>query len=63
MNFYEVTYEGSYLGGIAIVAADSEEEAIELVRTHKETSGFQKVAVEYIPVPGPCVLYNDNGDY
>ncbi len=63
MNFYEISYKGLWLGGIAVVAADSEAEAIELVRADPGTCGFSDVAVKQILVPGPCVLYNDNGDY
>jgi hypothetical protein len=67
MNFYRVTYPGRYLGATAIVAADSEEEAIELVnsdpRTHDGHDGKVAMKVFHIPVPGACVLYNDNGDY
>ncbi len=63
MPFYLVKYDGSYLGGAAVVAAESMGEAIGLVRDDRLTVCFEEVTVTEIPVVGSCVLYNDNGDY
>lgn len=60
MKYWDVTYDGSYLGGSAIVIAETPDEAIELVRNHKTTTNFKDVRAD--EVNGP-VLFNWNGDY
>jgi hypothetical protein len=53
-----------WLGGKAVVLAESEEQAIELVRSHRSTLEFEKVEVAAcVPVTEPVVIFNDNGDY
>ena len=59
-KIYEVTYEGSWFGGTAIVKAYTPEEAIELVRKDPRTTNFTRVDVEVIHSE---VLYNWDGDY
>jgi len=63
-KFYSVSYDGMYMGGIAIVVATSPDEAIELVRNHPQTVNFDSKQVPpYVTeIKGP-VLYNDTGDY
>lgn len=65
MYAYRVTYEGLWLGGKAIVIAANEEDAIELVRQHKNTVRFNKVNAEVITSfpTDVIVLDNSNGDY
>lgn len=58
---YRVDYEGSWLGGIAVVVAGSEEEAERLVEADPKTVDFKNVEVSLLD--GNGVLYNDNGDY
>lgn len=59
-NGHKVRYNGLWLGGIAIVAATCEDEAIQLVKEHPWTTSFTDVTVELVEGP---VLFNDNGDY
>ncbi|CCI88475.1 hypothetical protein BN79_047 [Yersinia phage phiR2-01] len=61
MNIFKVTYNGLWMGGVAIVVAETPEQAIELVKNHKDTIEFNRVDVELLEPTG--VLYNDNGDY
>ena len=62
MNLYKVTYEGLCMGGVAIVLAVNETQAIELVKEHENTVNFCSApTVELLPSNG--VIYNDNGDY
>ena len=65
LGVYKVEYDGSWLGGKAVVTARTRGEAIELVRGHEDTVGFTGVKVEIIEIDlkTPKVLYNDNGDY
>lgn len=64
-QIYEVRYEGVYLGGAAIVLADSETEAIGLVATHANTQSFFNPTTKLVTADfdNAAVLYNDNGDY
>ena len=63
-NIYEVSYHGLWLGGVAIVIADSEEEAIELVNQDSATVAFTNITTKVIQKGyAKGVLYNDNGDY
>lgn len=61
MKVFEVRYDGLWLGGKAIVIAETKEEAIELVRNHSSTISFEDVMVNELPSTG--VVHNDNGDY
>lgn len=61
MSIFKVTYNGLWMGGVAIVVAETPEQAIELVKNHKDTIEFNRVDVELLEPTG--VLYNDNGDY
>ena len=65
MNAYEVTYKGLWMGGSAIVIADSGERAIELVRADASTVCFEDVQARLITgnLVAPSVLHNDNGNY
>lgn len=61
-KFYKVRYSGMWLGGKAIVSADSAEQAIEMVRNDPNTANFSEVTAVELPV-SDGVLYNDNGDH
>ena len=63
LHVYHVTYSGSYLGGTAIVIAESEAEARRLVETHSSTCNFVSVDVEDMGEPKTGVFHNWNGDY
>ena len=60
-RLYEVTYDGLWLGGTAIVFATSPEDAIAQVAADSTTVGFKDVTVKLLPKNG--VVYNDNGNY
>ena len=57
-----VRYDGSYLGGRAVVWANDEKEALDLVRNHSKTCNFDERATATL-VEDPNVLYNWDGDY
>jgi len=62
LKFWEVSYRGLWLGGIAIVVAEGKDDAISKVKSHKATTNFKEVnTVQIYPVDG--VLHNNNGDY
>lgn len=61
MKIFRVNYSGLWMGGVAIVIAETKEDAIEQVRNHRTTLEFKNVTVEKLPSSG--VVYNDNGDY
>jgi hypothetical protein len=61
MDAYLVTYKGLWLGGKAIVIAENQDHALQLVKDHETTGRFTSVTVELLPSSG--VIYNDNGDY
>lgn len=61
MKNYTVRYGGSWLGGVSIVFAESEEEAIKKVEAHPMTINFTDVEVEENDMGG--VVYNNNGEY
>ncbi len=65
MKLYEVSYEGLWLGGIAIVLASSEYEAIKLVANHSNTVNPQSMTATLVTndLTKPLVIYNDNGNY
>lgn len=67
MQAFKVEYKGMYLGGIAIVWAESGDEARRMVEQdgHTQTVGeFRNVKVEALGnCEAPRVLYNWNGDY
>lgn len=62
LRFWRVNYKGLWLGGVAIVAAKSASDAIEIVRSDAATKNFKEYGAVLIPLDGG-VLYNDNGDY
>lgn len=61
MKIFRVDYKGLWLGGTAIVIAETAEEAIELARNHRSSIEFEDAKAEELPSNG--VVYNDNGDY
>lgn len=61
MKLYEVTYSGLWLGGVAIVFAETPEDAVKLVGEHQWTINFTNVSADELDQDG--VVYNDNGDY
>lgn len=71
MKAYEVSYNGSYLGGHAVVLANSAEEAIQLVKAHPSTCNFNYPKEAHKPeareitcvLDRPVVLLNWDGDY
>lgn len=65
MNAYHVTYDGLWLGGTAVVLAESPDHAKALVAADPKTVSFKRVKVELITadLSVPAVLHNDNGDY
>jgi hypothetical protein len=64
MKAFLITYDGVWLGGKAVVLAETKEEAIELVKNDEQTVEFNDVQVEQeLDIKFPCVFYNDNGDY
>ncbi|MHA2065308.1 MAG: hypothetical protein ACXABY_13110 [Candidatus Thorarchaeota archaeon] len=55
---YVVRYSGLWLGGKAVVMANSVEEAKELVEKHPKTMEFTHVRVEkWYRKEFPCVIY------
>jgi hypothetical protein len=64
MKAYYITYDGIWLGGKAVVLAESEDEALDLVKNDKATIEFTDVGVEEVhDLTEAVVLYNDSGDY
>lgn len=63
MDYFKVSFDGSWLGGVAIVKADSPEHAIALVKENPMATNFEGVEVEAIYQPGAGVLYIDDGEY
>ncbi|WCX68747.1 hypothetical protein [Salmonella phage GSW6] len=61
MKIFRVNYSGLWMGGVAIVIAETKEDAIEQTKNHRSTIDFENVTVEELPSSG--VVYNDNGDY
>jgi len=62
VRFFKITFPGVYLAGAAIVAADSEQEALAMVKIDT-VAELDEVTIAEIPVFGPSVLYVDDGDY
>lgn len=60
-RLYEVTYPGSWLGGIAIVFANSVDDAISQVQPVSNCSNFEKFVAKLLPESG--IVYIDNGEY
>lgn len=62
---WKISYEAGYLGGIAIVTADTADEALEELRKDVTSFGANNAVVKRILVIGNVarVIYNDNGDY
>ena len=64
MKAYIITYEGVYLGGAAVVIAESRDQALELLAAHPDTQSLDDgLEVKEIGIYSAIVLYNDNGDY
>ena len=66
MRAWQVDYSGMWLGGTAIVLAESEDEALRLVEQHPGTvcsdrETWKNAKATEITMEG--VLYNWNGDY
>lgn len=64
MNIYEVSYEGFWMGGVAIVLADSEEEALILCEEQegKKIFDFKHAKIRLLNSK-KGVIYVDNGEY
>lgn len=64
LKFWLVTYDGHHggydRGGLAVVMAETKDEAIELVRADDKTDLFYNAKATPI-LHGSRVLYNDNG--
>lgn len=58
---YIVHYDGLWTGGNAVVLAESDEDAKDLVREHSSTVNFKDVDV-FKCGSNTRVLFNDNGD-
>jgi len=63
LKAYQVSYEGLWLGGVAIVLAYNEQEAARLVKEDPRTWGFENVRIVELEYKPSTVLFNDNGDY
>lgn len=63
MSVFEVQYKGLWMGGCAIVIAETEQEAIRLVREHESTVDFTGVSCTPLGPVRQMVAYNRNGDY
>lgn len=65
MNIYQVTYNGSYLGGVAFVQAEDESDAISRVMLDTRTVNFNNIEVTKMDFQGKhgAVFYNNTGDY
>lgn len=61
MKLFDIRYKGLWLGGKALVFAENEEEALNLLRADPDTVMFENVTIEEIKAEG--VIHNDNGDY
>ena len=55
---FKITYAGSWLGGVAIVKADCETQALSIVANDKHTVNFKHVAIKEIT---SGLIYNENG--
>lgn len=75
MKAFLVTYEGLWLGGNAVVFAESAEAALALVEAHPATRLFRpgrdpgmkavvrEPSISELDMSVPNVAYNDTGDY
>lgn len=66
MNIYKITFEGHYLGGVAIVAAPDEARALHIMKHILPEHGLRNdtpIIEKQLDASVPCVLYIDNGDY
>lgn len=65
MKLYKVSYEGKWMGGVAIVLAESEYEAMKLVANDPDTVNPQNMTVELVTtyLNKSRVIYNDAGEY
>lgn len=59
---YEVTYQGLFTGGVAIVLARDEAQAEELVKEHTTTHNFTEIEIAPLQIDlEGCVLWNWTG--
>lgn len=64
MKAYIVTYHGLWMGGVAVVLAENEEAARQMVSEDAQTVAFENVEVEEVgSIRKPRVVYNWNGNY
>lgn len=63
MGIYKIDFEGSWLGGVAIVAAGSKREAWEILRAENPPNlgEYNEKAINL--VDDSPVIYLDDGDY
>lgn len=64
MNIFVHQGKGHYIGSVAIVVADSEREAGEVVRSKLDEAGLKDEPLNIRShVIAPSLVYFDNGDY
>ena len=63
MKLYQVNYDGVWLGGKALVFAETPEEAIAKVEADPRTTNFNPDFITIKETEMKDVVYNDNGDY
>lgn len=66
MNIYEVRHDGHYLGGLSIVIAETEIQAIELTRAAIIEHGLSTKGISVVrplKVDEPRCYVLDDGDY
>ncbi len=66
MNIYEVRHDGHYLGGLSIVVADNEAQAVELTKAAIVEHGLKTDGIKVVRALGvtePRCYVLDNGDY
>ena len=63
LKAYHITYDGLWLGGVAIVVAHTKKTALRLLKEEDPTE-FTDVKITKVTVlDRPMVIYNDDGDY
>ena len=64
LKLWKHTGPGHYFGCVVIVAANTAEEAVKLVRAELDSSGLKDYPVKIVPFfIKEGVVYSDNGDY
>lgn len=66
MNVYEVRHDGHYLGGLSVVVADDEKQAIELTKPAIKEHGLACDGIRVVrklSVDKPHCYVLDDGDY